>query len=162
MGSLRRLCGDGHRALFADPVAWASQPGRRLMPLDADGEQWIERRRCLGCGEVLQRLCLVTVRYLGEPEPGPEGAALFLAHTLRLDALRQQAVRLAYEQSGSLQGAADLLGVNRRSLYGWVSRDPDLLPDRRRYRRTRRTLLLTNGADPATESGAGDGAHHEG
>lgn len=160
MGSLRRLCGDGHRALYADPSAWASQPGRRLIPLDADGEQWIERRRCLGCGEVLQRLCLVTVRYLGDSGPGPEGAPLFLAQTLRLDLLRQQAVRQAYERSGSLQGAAVLLGVDKRSVYGWVSRDPELIPDRKRYRRRRRALLLSCAADrleTAEQGGCADG-----
>lgn len=143
MGSLRRLCGDGHRALYADPAAWASQPGRRLIPLDADGEQWIERRRCLACGEVLQRLCLVTVRYLDTPDPGAAPAPVFVADTLCLRVLRQQAVRIAYQQTGSLHGAAALLGVNRRSVYGWVSRDPELIPERKRHKRGR--LLLTAG-----------------
>lgn len=156
MDSLRRLCGDGHRALLGDPIAWASQPGRRLLPLDPDGEQWIERRRCLGCGEVLQRLCVVKVRYLDDREPEPGAAPVFIADTLRLNLLRQQAVRRAYEQSGSLQGAADLLGVNRRSLYGWVARDPELIPDRIRYRRRRRALLLPSVAG-SVEQGCTDG-----
>ncbi|MFO0573073.1 MAG: hypothetical protein U1A78_03670 [Polyangia bacterium] len=154
MGSLRRLCGDGHRALYADPIAWASQPGRRLLPVDEDGEQWIERRRCLTCGEVLHRLCLVKVRYLDEPDPSaaPQSAPMFVAETLRLNVLRQQAVRLAYQQTGSLHGAAELLGVNRRSVYGWVARDPDLIPERRRHKRRPRALLLSSGsADPADE-----------
>lgn len=155
MGSLRRLCGDGHRALYSDPIAWASQPGRRLMPLDADGEQWIERRRCLACGEVLQRLCLVKVRYLDEPDPSaPQSAPVFVAETLRLNVLRQQAVRLAYHQAGSLHGAAELLGVTRRTLYGWVGRNPDLLPARSHYRRGRRALLLSSGAESPVARGA--------
>ena len=157
MGSLRRLCGDGHRALYSDPTAWASQPGRRLLPLDEQGEQWIERRRCLTCGEVLHRLCLVKVRYLDEPDPSaPQSAPapVFIAETLRLNVLRQQAVRLAYHQAGSLHGAAELLGVTRRTIYGWVCRNPDLLPERSRYRRQRRALLLSSGAETAAERGA--------
>jgi hypothetical protein len=130
MGSLRRLCASGHRALYSDPVAWASQPGHRLVPIDADGEQWLERRRCLGCGEVLQRLCLVKVRYLDEPdpEPGTEGAPLFVAQTVNLDELRRQAVRVAYQRAGSMQGAAELLGVSRRALGVWTLSDPDMVP----------------------------------
>lgn len=150
MGSLRRLCTHGHRALYTDPEAWASQPGRRLFPLDADGEQWIEQRRCLACGEGLRRLCRVRVRYLDDPdpEPGPASAALFCAQTLNLDELRRQAVHLAYEQSGSLHGAAELLGVSRRTVYGWSARDPDLIPGRRLHGRRRRALLLLSSAEP--------------
>lgn len=144
MGSLSRLCEDGHRALYSDPAAWASQPGRRLIPLDADGGQWLERRRCLGCGEVLQRLCLVTVRYLDDPEPGPEGA-LFVARTVNLAELRRHAVRAAYQRAGSMRGAAAQLGVSRRALSLWARRDPELVPGYAPKRRARRLPLAPSG-----------------